>query len=90
MAARPSISPILAIFEPIILPIAMDVLPLNAATTEIKSSGAEVPKATIVRPTTSFETPCLNANEDDPDTSQLPPIYKSEPPTRINTMVKSK
>lgn len=35
---------------PTILPIAISLLPLNAAVTDVTNSGSDVPKATIVRP----------------------------------------
>ena len=37
-------------FEPTTLPTAMSVLPLNAATTLVTSSGRHVPSAMTVRP----------------------------------------
>jgi len=43
--------------EPIRLPIEIPGCFLNAATLEATSSGKEVPKATIVEPTTAYEIP---------------------------------
>ena len=47
IAEVPSISNILNMFEPIILPIAMSLSPFNAATTLVTSSGRLVPIASI-------------------------------------------
>jgi hypothetical protein len=52
----------LAIFEPIALPIARLVFSSSAAMAEMTSSGAEVPKPTIVMPTISGEIPRCLAN----------------------------
>ena len=49
-AVKPNTKPILAILEPIALPMAKFVLPCIAALMPTKISGAEVPKATIVKP----------------------------------------
>ena len=49
-AVIPRISPILAIFEPIALPIAKSILFCQAASIPTMISGAEVAKPTITRP----------------------------------------
>lgn len=54
-AAIPRTSQVLAIFDPITFPSARSVCPLIAENTFTKSSGAEVPNATIVSPITSGE-----------------------------------
>ena len=51
-AAAPTMSKLLKIFDPTILPKANPVLPFRAETTDVNSSGALVPIATIVRPMT--------------------------------------
>ena len=61
MAVTPSIKAILAIFDPTTLPIAISGFPLKAACILTRSSGAEVPKATIVIPITSGEILNLEA-----------------------------
>jgi hypothetical protein len=55
--AIPRIRPTLAMFDPTTLPTASLGLPAKAAVTDEASSGAEVQKATTVRPTTSGRPP---------------------------------
>ena len=59
-AVKPSASPRLATFDPNTFPMAMDPSPRHAACREANSSGAEVPIATMVKPTTSGETLALS------------------------------
>jgi len=56
-AATPSTRPILARFEPVMLPKARAVCPSRAPRILITNSGELVPKATTVKPTTSGGTP---------------------------------
>lgn len=73
---NPMIKPILAMFEPIILPIAISSLPENVATNVTTNSGKEVPNATIVRPITSLDIPNFLASLVDPETIKSPPKYR--------------
>ena len=60
------------IFEPTIFPIEIESAPLKTAKRLTKSSGADVPKATTVAPTTNWLSPLLKAKELDPLTSISP------------------
>jgi len=53
--ATPRIKAMLAMFEPVTLPIIMSVLFTKAAAMEDESSGNEVPMATTVKPIRKFE-----------------------------------
>ncbi len=81
MAAMPIKSRTLMILLPITLPIRMSVLPLRSDEKETASSGAPVPKATIVRPISSFETLKCEAVEEAPSTSQSAPLIRKTKPT---------
>ena len=48
--AVPRMNRMLKILLPTMLPMAMSAFPLRAATTEVTSSGSDVPNATMVRP----------------------------------------
>ena len=52
---QPTIISVLKILLPTTLPMAMSALPLSAEDTDTVSSGAEVPKATMVSPITMSE-----------------------------------
>ena len=80
-AVQPVIISILKIFEPTTLPMAIPELPLSAETMLITSSGAEVPKATIVRPITRSLTPQRRARSEAPSVSQLAPKSINASPT---------
>lgn len=81
-AATPIRSKILMILLPITLPRSMSVLPSIIEVMETASSGAPVPKATTVRPTSCLLTLKLDATEDAPSTSQSAPLIKIiKPPT---------
>ena len=54
-AVQPTIINVLKILLPTTFPIAMSALPFRAETILTVSSGADVPKATIVRPITKLE-----------------------------------
>lgn len=67
---RPSMSIMLNTHEPMTLPNAIDVLPFQAATTLVASSGRDVPAPSMVMPITASETPkrlcetCRRTNKD--------------------------
>lgn len=65
-AATQSTSQVFAIFDPITFHKANSVCHFNAESIFTNSSGAEVPKATIVRPITSWEIPNLLARDQAP------------------------
>ena len=65
-AHTPKINRVLEILEPIILPKAMPELPLTLAKVLMTNSGAEVPKATIVKPIKKLEMPNFVAIDEDP------------------------
>jgi len=67
-AAAPRTSHVFAIFDPITFQRASSVCHFNAENTFTKSSGADVPKATIVRPITRGDIQSLLAIEDAPET----------------------
>jgi hypothetical protein len=60
----------LAMLEPTALPMASPLSPCQAAMAETSISGAEVPKATTVRPITMVEMPRLRARSDAPATNR--------------------
>ena len=80
-AAIPSTSPRLARLEPAMLPNAISVSPFKAPQILITSSGALVPNATTVRPTTYGDTPRDSATPDAPRTRNAPPRRRSIRPT---------
>ena len=57
----PSISPMFAIFEPIMFPRIKPCAPLLTAAIQVNSSAAEVAIETIVNPTTTLGTPIDSA-----------------------------
>ena len=82
-AATPIRSKILMMLLPMTLPRSISVLPLNIDVIETASSGAPVPKATIVRPISCFEILKLEATLDAPSTSQSAPLIRiTKPPTK--------
>ncbi|MDD4365252.1 MAG: hypothetical protein PHF19_05855 [Synergistales bacterium] len=72
-ADRPRMRPRLATLDPRTLPMTSSAEFLRVAETAAASSGAEVPKATMVRPTTRGERPSRRAREELPLTSSSPP-----------------
>lgn len=85
-AATPIKSRMLIILLPITLPRSISVLPPIMEVIETASSGAPVPKATIVRPTSCLETLKLEATLLAPSTSQSAPLINiTKPPTRSKT-----
>ena len=82
----PSTKAKLQILEPMTLPIVMSGLPVKAACMLINNSGADVPKATIVTPTTKGEILNRRAILEAPRTKRSPPMIKVTSPI-INKMV---
>ncbi len=79
----PIIAHILNILLPTTLPIAISPEPFIADMTLIASSGADVPNATTVRPTTSSEIPMRRAMAPDPSVSILAPTsMRTRPPAK--------
>jgi len=56
-AVRPRMPKMLKMFDPTMLPTAISVCLRSAATTDVASSGSEVPTATMVSPITASEMP---------------------------------
>ena len=73
---------------PITLPTKMSVLPLMRDEKETASSGAPVPKATMVRPINSLLTLKLEATEDAPSTNQSAPLISKMKPIMSNATCK--
>ena len=86
MAAMPMRRRTLMMLLPMTLPMRMSVLPLMRELKETASSGAPVPKATMVRPMRSLLTLKLEATEDAPSTSQSAPLIRRIKPT-INSNI---
>ena len=83
VAVKPRTSPILTMLEPIALPNANPGSPRVAATMETRISGAEVAKATIVRPINRGWRPRLRAVAEAPCTNRSAPQIRSIRPTSI-------
>ena len=73
-AVTPMTSRMLAMLEPMTLPSAMPAEPFRLAFTDMTSSGSDVPNATIVKPTTSGETPSFVAIYTAASIVQSPPF----------------
>ena len=86
MAAIPIKRSTLMILLPMTLPMRMSVLPLMSELNETASSGAPVPKATMVRPIRSLDTLKLDATEEAPSTSQSAPLMSKTKPTMSNNI----
>lgn len=82
--ATPRIKRMFEMFDPIALPIARSGLPPTAATMLTRSSGADVPNATIVRPITNGEILSLFAIEEAPLIIKSAPFSRITKPTRNN------
>ena len=83
-AAMPIRSRTLMMLLPMTLPTRMSVLPLMREEKETASSGAPVPKATMVRPMRSLLTLKFEATEDAPSTNQSAPLMRRmKPITKI-------
>jgi len=79
-AEMPRMSPTLAMLLPTTLPIAMSVVPRTAADRLTASSGVEVPKPTITRPTTKGLIPKRTARPDAPRTNRSAPSPRTTRP----------
>lgn len=88
-AATPMSNKTLMILLPMTLPTRMSVLPLARELKETASSGAPVPKATMVRPMRSLLTLKLAATEDAPSTSQSAPLISRTNPTTSSSICKT-
>ena len=82
-AAAPTISIIFAMLLPITLPTAMPGEPASAASTLTTSSGADVPKPTMVSPTINGEIPIRRAIPTAPRTRPSPPARSKNRPARV-------
>ena len=80
MAVIPRSKVILTMLLPIILPSTMSPLPSKAAMILTTASGALVPKATIVRPTTIGDTFSFSAIEEAPSTKKSAPLINNKNP----------
>ena len=79
-AVKPNTRPILAMFEPIILPKAISGDPFRAACKLTSNSGAEVANETTVIPITSLDNLNLNDKATEDRTKNSPPITSSNNP----------
>ncbi len=81
-AEAPRISRIFAILLPSTFPIVIPVAPLRLELTFTTSSGAEVPKATMVSPMIISEIQNFFANEEEPSTRRSAPLIRKIKPRR--------
>jgi len=81
-AVAPNTNAILAILEPMALPMARPGAPSNAAIVETNISGAEVPKATMVRPISIGDIPKWPAVAEAPSTKRSALQMSKPKPTR--------
>lgn len=88
-AAMPIRSRILTILLPMTLPRSMSVVPLTRDEIETASSGAPVPKATIVRPMSILLTLKWEATEEEASISQSAPLMRIIKPARSNEICKT-
>ena len=86
MAVHPTIIRVLKILLPTTLPIANPALPLKEDNKLITNSGAEVPRATIVRPITRLEMLNRLATDAAPSVSALAPHKISSKPAISNNV----
>jgi DNA-directed RNA polymerase subunit H (RpoH/RPB5) len=82
MAVTPSTKAKLQILDPITFPMVKSGLPERAAFTLTNNSGEEVPKATIVKPTTKGEILKRKAMLVDPLTKKSPPRIRTKSPAK--------
>lgn len=85
-AATPIKRSVLRMLLPMMSPMSMSVLPVMKAEKPIATSGTPVPKATMVRPISCFETLKWEAMEEAPEISQLAPLIKRAKP-RISKVI---
>lgn len=81
-AGKPSTSKTLAMLEPITLPKASEADPSRAALIDMINSGAEVPKATIVKLTIKAGTPSFKLNPTAPRTKASPATINMAKPLK--------
>jgi hypothetical protein len=86
-ADRPRMNSTLKMLLPTTLPTARSVWPDSAAPTDTATSGALVPKATTVSPTTSGDRPNDSASFDAPRTSSSAPATRPTRPAMNNPAV---
>ena len=87
-AVQPTITRVLNVLLPTTLPMAMSALPLRAEDMLTVSSGAEVPKATMVSPMTMDGMWKRLATDAAPSVKPLAPKrMRSSPPTRNNISI---
>ena len=79
-ADNPATTSRLNTLEPSTLPTAISLAPCKAAVRLTASSGADVPKATMVRPTSKGDTPSRRAKADAPATNLSAPHTSSAKP----------
>ena len=87
--AIPNIINKLKLLLPMILPNTISDNPSKEATELTTNSGAEVPKATMVKPITRSGMWYFFANADAPSTSQLAPKISPKKPTTIRNKAKT-
>ena len=85
-AEQPTMSMVLNMFEPITLPTARSDVPFKADTRLTKSSGADVPAATIVRPITISGTRIPRAKDEAPSVRRSAPQSTRATPTIMYTI----
>ena len=81
-AEEPSTKKVLKMLDPTTLPIAMSTLFFIAATTDVASSGSDVPMEMIVRAMTRSEMPRSRAKRVAKKTMALPPPLSRSSPAR--------
>ena len=84
-AAMPRMSRMFPMLDPTTLPTAIPGEPMEAAWSEVTSSGAEVPKPTRVRPMTMGDSPAARATATEPRTRNSPPMSRPIRPTATST-----
>lgn len=77
------ITTIFKTFDPTILPIAILLFPFSAATTDVTSSGSDVPTATTVNHIILSERPTYCANAIAPSTTRFHPTTRRSIPKKI-------
>lgn len=80
---------VLNILDPKIFPVAISVEPFKLEIILTTNSGDDVPRATIVKPITKFETLNFLATEDAPSTNKPAPLITKMKPMRSNDIVKN-
>lgn len=75
------------LFLPMMFPTAMSLFFLIAATTEVASSGNEVPAATMVNPISVWLTPRADAMSTALSTTKRPPMTSRANPSRMNPQI---